>query len=436
MGQLNQPRWPEEIEGINEFTGKKMHSARWDWSYSLEGKNIALLGNGKSFCILTARFKSEHFFFLIALAGCTAVQILPELQKVAKHITVFQRTPNWLIPRLDAPIPAWMRTVYKYCPPLLWRKRAGQMSFREDSFAAIVDPKSDQAQSLREQSTNLMRSQMPGRPDLWKQLTPKYNVGCKRIILSDDYFPSLVQPNVKLETRPIVSMSGNLIKVKGESGGIVDSHDHYDLLVCATGFKTLEFMHPIRMHGRRGRPIHNVWNEGARAYKGISVEDMPNFGMMYGPNTNLGHNSIIVMIEAQSRYLSGLIGAVLDARRDSKPISICPKKERVEEYNQTLQIALGESSFNDPSCNSWYKNKAGLITNNWSTTAVEYQKLVSVVNLQDYDIEGNGKEHAQTSARISVGRVNEEATHLHGIWMAIASIAGTAAVAFRLLKIV
>lgn len=168
-------------------------------------------------------------------------------------------------------------------------------------------------------------------------------------------------------------------------------------------------MHPINFVGLAGRPLSEIWEGGARAFKGTTVEDLPNFGMLYGPNTNLGHNSIILMIEAQSRYINGLIGAVLSARKQGKTLSLRPKKSHIEEYNAEVQKILQNSSFADPNCNSWYKRKdTGLITNNWSGTVIEYQENLSKVNWDDYEIEGSGSDVLSGKKETKIGRVYEE----------------------------
>ncbi|WPH02986.1 Hypothetical protein R9X50_00585800 [Acrodontium crateriforme] len=402
VGQLNQPKWPD-VKGLDNFEGKKMHSARWDWSYDLTDKKIALLGN-----------------------GCTAVQILPEIQKVAKHITMFQRTPNWVIPRMDAPISPLMQNLYRYLPPLRWRKRAVQMDFRESSHSAIVNPGSDLAVFFKNMSTDLMKAQLPNQPELWEKLTPKYNIGCKRIIISDDFFPAIDQSNVTLETRPIHSIEGHAVKVNDPNGTVVDAESDYDLLVCATGFQTTEFLHPIQLTGKNGRTLSDVWKNGAKAYLGTGVEAMPNFAMFYGPNTNLGHNSIILMIEAQSRYINGLIGPILAAKRAGKTLSLSPHPAKVEAYNAKIQSILQASSFNDPSCQSWYKNEAGLITNNWSGTVVEYQDMMATVHFDDYVVEGSAAESVKTKNMVRVGRVVEE-TRVSDRMLAVVGVVSTAA---------
>ncbi|KAK4561765.1 hypothetical protein LTR86_004444 [Recurvomyces mirabilis] len=384
VGQLNQPAYPK-IDGLDSFDGKKMHSARWDWSYDLKDKKIALIGN-----------------------GCTAVQILPEIAKEAKHVTVFQRTPNWVVPRADQPITPLMRNMLRYVPPLRWRKRAAQMDFREWTYGAIVDPSSEPAKQFKELALDMLHRQLPDQPEMWKKLTPTYTLGCKRIIISDDYYPAINQDNVSLETRPIASVSGKDVKVKTAGGDAVDTDTDYDLLVCATGFRTLEFMHPIKIYGKGGRSLNDIWKDGAHGYNGTCVTDLPNFAMLYGPNTNLGHNSIILMIEAQSKYINGLIKPVLEARKQGTSLSLRPKDEKVKAYNERVQEVLKNSSFNDSTCNSWYKNEQGMITNNWSGTVVEYQEILSKVDYNDYIAEGSGKAIVERQKSLKVGRVVEE----------------------------
>ncbi|KAJ5568749.1 FAD-binding monooxygenase ktnD [Penicillium hetheringtonii] len=378
VGQLNVPREPE-IPGLQDFEGKMMHSARWDWSYDLKGKRIAVIGN-----------------------GATAAQIIPEIAQEASHLTVFQRTPNWVIPRADAPVSALQKALLTYIPPLRWRKRALQMDFRESFHDAIFDGDSDFAQLIRDMCTGMMKAQLPDQPDLWKTLTPNYSPGCKRVIITDDYYPTLARKNVDLETRRIAKITGNGIEIEG--AGVKE----YDLIVLATGFKTVDFMYPIQVYGTNGRSLGDIWKQGAKAYYGMTVEDLPNFGMFYGPNTNLGHNSIILMIEAQSRYLNAMVGRVIRARQNGLTLSLKPKPAVLNEYNNRIQKLLRESSFADPNCNSWYKQDDGNITNNWSGTVLDYQQNLSQLRWDDYAVAGSGKDAVLKSKPSHLGRVREE----------------------------
>jgi cation diffusion facilitator CzcD-associated flavoprotein CzcO len=258
VGQLNLPRYPD-IPGLEDYQGKIMHSARWDWSYDLAGKRIAIIGN-----------------------GATAAQIAPEVAQLASHLTIYQRTPNWIIPRNDRPVSAFQKALFRWIPPLHKRKRALQMDFRESFIEAFTDKDSGFAHAIREMCTGAMKAHLPNNPELWDTLTPKYAPGCKRVIITDDYYPTLARDNVSLETRSITSITDSGIEVDGED------EQEYDLIVLATGFRTVEFMHPIKIYGSNGRSLEDIWSGGARAFNGVTVEDLPNFGMFYGPNTNLG----------------------------------------------------------------------------------------------------------------------------------------------------
>jgi hypothetical protein len=291
------------------------------------------------------------------------------------------------------------------------------MDFRESFHTIIKDDKSDFAQLVRDMCTGSMKTQLASKPELWEKLVPDYAPGCKRVIITDDYYPTLARDNVELETRQITHITETGIEV--------------DLIVLATGFKTVEFMHPIQIYGVNGRPLQDIWKDGAVAYNGVTVEDLPNFGMFYGPNTNLGefqepplssswdvligytdeligHNSIVLMIEAQSRYLNGMVGEVIHARQQGKTLSLKPKLAVLQSFNEKLQNALKSTSFADPNCNSWYKRDDGVITNNWSGTVVDYQVKLSQVQWQDYIVDGTGKGELGAKAPTKVGRVREE----------------------------
>lgn len=210
VGQLNVPHYPS-IPGIDQYEGKLMHTARWDWSYPLEGKRIAVIGT-----------------------GATAAQVVPQVAPVAKHLTVLQRSPGWVIDRHDAKVPEWKRAVFKYCPPLLWRYRAACMDMRELFHSAVTQQNSKHADMMRQMNRSLMHRQLPDRPDLWKKLAPDYPPGCKRSVISDDYYPALGRENVTLETRPIEEITQDGIRFQG-----VEMVEKYDLIILATGFKSL-----------------------------------------------------------------------------------------------------------------------------------------------------------------------------------------------------
>lgn len=333
-----------------------------------------------------------------------------------------------MIPRDDAPVSSLRRALFRYVPPLRWRVRATQMDFRESFYSAVTDTDSAFAEQIRTWCTDAMKQQLPNQPELWQRLTPNYSPGCKRVISSDDYYPALGQANCVLETRPITRITSSGIEVEDGDGGGRDS-TAFDLIVLATGFRTIEFMHPIRVTGRHGRALSDIWAGGARALYGTTVEDLPNFGMFYGPNTNLGHNSIVLMIEAQSRYLNALVRRVLDARAGAGtgPLALVPRKERLERFNEEVQRVLNASSFADPKCVSWYKTVGGRITNNWSGTVVEYQEMLAKVDWADFEALGKGSGVVFRQKETKLGRVVEE-TRVSNMTLAL-SAAGVLAVA-------
>lgn len=364
VGQLNLPKYPD-IPQLDLYQGKLMHSARWDWTYDYSGKRVAIVGN-----------------------GATAAQIIPATAPDVGSLTVFQRTPNYIAPRFDKPVPWLFRFFLRFCPMLLSRLRSAMMELREAFFNAVVAPHSTLGQLPRYLCLRLMKQQLANKPHLWEKLTPNYPPGCKRILLSDDFYAALSRDNVDLETRGIREFTQKGIRVAD------GTELEFDMVVLATGFRAVDFMHPIDVTGTSGRSLNSIWKErgGPHALYGLTVESLPNFGILYGPNTNLGHNSIVIMVEAQVRYLMVLVNAVLRARSHGQgPLTVVPRSERVQEFNDHLQSDLSKTSFADPNCGSWYKTEDGLITNNWSGDAVSYQKMMSRIRWGDYEVTGQNQ---------------------------------------------
>ncbi|KKK25400.1 hypothetical protein AOCH_004515 [Aspergillus ochraceoroseus] len=379
VGQLNVPSWPS-IPGMDDFKGKSMHSARWDWTYDFRGKRVAVIGN-----------------------GATAVQIVPEVAKRAAQVSVYQRTAQWIVPRMDTSVHPVQQFLLSAVPPLRWCKRALMMNVREQSHDPIANPDSALTKYLRQLAIWGMKKGLPDKPELLDALTPSYPPGCRRILTSDDYYPTLNKEHVRLETRPVQRITALGIETAdGEMNEV-------DLIVYATGFRTVEFLYPMNISGARGRTLSEIWDGGATAYYGMTVEDMPNFGMLFGPNTNLGHNSIILMIEAQSRYLATLWGPIIRAKAQGASITLQPRGDTVRAFNHKLQARLAKSSFANPTCSSWYKTADGRIINNWPGTVVEYQKLLSRVEWTDYQVGGDSTgEYIGRHESTRIGRIEEE----------------------------
>ena len=366
VGQLSSPNYPN-IKGLSNFKGKIVHSARWDPSYDLRGKRVGIIGT-----------------------GATAAQIVPEVARECERLVVFQRSPSHVVPRHDRLISSARQILYKYIPLLRKRYRSSLMDVRESFAEALFSPESIRAEQISNMARRHLLNQLPAEDDteLRDALTPDHPFSCKRIIVSDEYYPAFRRPNVELESNPITEITTRGVLMADRN---TTSHS-LDLIILATGFRATEFLHPIRIFGTGGRPLSDIWSRsGPRAYLGITVESLPNFCMEYGPGTNLAHNSLILQIEAQSLYITALIAPVLAAKRRGQTLRIEPKPCVVETYNRDLQAKLSRSAFAHPGCTSWFKDEQGRILNNWAGSAIEYQKRVCFIDWSDFLIGGSGR---------------------------------------------
>lgn len=345
-GQLNRPKVPP-IAGRDDFTGAAFHSAQWDASVDLAGKRVAVIGNGAS-----------------------AVQFVPEVAKVAGQLTLFQRSPNWIVPRMNRPYTADEKARFRAEPAFMAKVRGDIFEMAE----ARLEAKRAGTAPVEEVPIPLahLHAQVAD-PDLRAKLTPDYEVGCKRVLISNDFYPALTRSNVELVTEAIARMTPR---------GVVDAQgrEHeVDVVIYATGFETRSFVGDTGITGVNGLRLSDVWIDGPEAYLGLSVTGFPNLFMLYGPNTNLGHNSIIFMIEAQADYVL----QALDAIAEAGPLSV--KQEIADAYNADLQKALAVTPWAG-SCTSWYKTADGRILNNWPHTARAYARAVERFEIEAYEL--------------------------------------------------
>jgi cation diffusion facilitator CzcD-associated flavoprotein CzcO len=355
LGQLNRPNWPS-IEGLDTFEGAKMHSARWDHSVSWEGKRVAVIGSAAS-----------------------AVQIVPEVAKTAGHLTVYQRTPNWVTPRRDVPISpqeqALMFTQPEAAMDIGARGRHLIYDNADHFFWQVFEWTEAGRAAYTTIATNHLNEQVKD-PELRKKLTPDYPIGCRRILISDDYFPALQRDNVDL-----VTQAPSKIDAKGVKTPDGDYRES-DILIFATGFETTEWKWSVDVQGVDGKHLNDVWADHPSAYAGVTVNGFPNLFVLYGPNTNLGHNSITFMLERQVEYMMKAIEA-MDANSAK---AMMPKKAAQDDWNARIQADLRKTVWADPACNSWYKTDEGLITQNWSSHTRDYAKAVETVKVEDYEL--------------------------------------------------
>jgi len=347
LGQLNRPGFAG-IPGRETFNGESWHSARWRHDVDLRGKTIGCVG-----------------------AGASAIQYIPQLAKIAARVIVFQRSPNYIVPRNDKLMGPVRRALYRALPFLDRAQRWLIWQLMDWRFQAFKQG-TRAADMFRKMALDYLEKSVPD-PDLRAKLTPDYPVGCKRVLISDDYYQAIVRPNVELVTQKVEAVTPAGVRT-------ADGAEHAcDLLVFGTGFETTDFLAPMTITGVGGKTLDEAWKDGAEAHLGVIVAGFPNLFLLYGPNTNLGHNSIIVMIEAQVGYM---VDALL-AMRSKGARSIDVRPEVQAGYNARLQEDLAATAWAG-ACSSWYKTASGKITNNWGGDTASYRRMLRRPDLSDY----------------------------------------------------
>ena len=345
-GQLSVPHVPA-FAGLSDFAGATWHSADWDHSVDVRGKRVAVIGSGAS-----------------------AIQIVPAIAGVASQLVVFQRTPTWIIPRRDRAYTRIERELFARSD--LWRRMYRSYIFwRLESFFLGFSP-GPMARSLTRMAMKHLEDQVPD-PALRLLLTPTYPIGCKRVLVSDDYYPALQHPDVSLVTAGIDRFEPGGVRT---SDGVL--HE-LDAVVFATGFHSQSLVAPMRVVGPDGRSLDDVWADGPQAHLGVTVAGMPNLFLLYGPNTNLGHNSILFMMEAQFHHIVSLLEGVRE--RGASRIEVRP--EAFETFNREMQERLADSVW-AAGCSSWYKTDGGRVTNNWPGFANEYWRATRRPDFAQY----------------------------------------------------
>lgn len=352
LGQLSRPQFPR-IPGLDTFQGKAFHSAHWDHGCDLAGKTVAVIGTGAS-----------------------AIQFVPEIQPVVGRLKLFQRTPAWMIPKPDGAFSNFTKWMFRHVPGarrayryrLYLQMEGNFLSFRrKDGFFARVARKQCQ-DHLDDQVTD---------PGLKAKMQPDFPVGCKRILISNDWYRSLAQPNAEVITDAIAEVTPTGVRTR-------DGQEHAaDVLIYGTGFETQSFIAPMKVWGPRGAELNERWRNGAEAHKGVAIAGFPNFFVLYGPNTNLGHNSIIFMIEAQVRYIMKCLREV--ERRGVRTLDVTAGA--MQGFNEDIQAQFGKTVWAG-ACDSWYKNAQGKITNNWPGFTASYWWMMRRPDFADFSFDG------------------------------------------------
>ena len=366
LGQLNRPKVPE-IKGQDDFEGAIFHSAEWQHDAPISGKKVAVIGNGPS-----------------------AAQFIPEVAKQAKEMTVFQRSPCHVVPRNDEEYGAIAKFLFAF--PAVRRAYRGLLYYAiEKNFTVFNEIKNARLLiklfNLPGDLTKIIADHFDEQvtdPKMREILKPDYPVGCKRVVISDDYYPALLRENVSVETTGIKQITKSGIETQ-------DGQVHeFDSIVYGTGFASTEFLAPLDVEGSQGINLNDAWKDGAEAYLGITMPNFPNFFMLYGPNTNLGHNSIIFMIECQVNYVL----SCLDKMEAQNATSMDLKPAAMAEFADFLKARMDTSVF-VKECNSWYKNEAGKVTNNWPEFTYVYQDATQAAKEEDYDFHGTNQVAAE-----------------------------------------
>ncbi|MFI5427253.1 flavin-containing monooxygenase [Aeromicrobium sp. UC242_57] len=338
LGDPRLPTWP----GLDDFEGPKFHTAQWDHSFDPTNKRIAVVGSGS-----------------------TAVQVVPALSEMASEVIMFQREPGWVVPKLARPYTEVERKALD--------SRVAQRVFRTSMLiqreraqinGAVYRPGTKENEGLRKVAKDFIDRSLEGRPDLIEAVTPNYVFNGKRPIISDEFYPSLLRPNVTLVPSAVESVTKNgVIDVNGKPYEV-------DALVMSTGFKA-DFLTTFEVVGRDGRTIHEIWDGDETAFLGMMVEDVPNFFMLYGPNTNGG--TILTSLELQVKYV---LSAIRNAwKRGASSVEIRPLAMQV--YDRWLQERLEGTTFHFE--NNYYRSASGRIATQWGDGVIYYGILTKLL---------------------------------------------------------
>ncbi|MFE9373824.1 flavin-containing monooxygenase [Streptomyces sp. NPDC006711] len=350
-GPLSDPKVPE-IPGLDTFPGEVFHSARWDHDYDLRGKRVAMVGTGAS-----------------------AIQIVPAIQPDVARLTLFQRTPPWVMPRMDRAISGAERWLHRRLPftgaarrGLLWGIRELQVSAftKRPNELGLVESiaKANMARAIKD-------------PALRAKLTPDYRIGCKRILLSSSYYPALARHNVDV-------VASGLAEVRGSTLVAADgTESEVDAIIFGTGFHVTDMPIADRVVGAEGHTLAESWKDGMQSLRGATAAGFPNWMTIIGPNTGLGNSSMILMIESQLAYMADYLRQlnVLGGRA-----ALTPRPSAVGAWNRRVQERMKRTVWNTGGCTSWYLDAAGRNTTVWPGTTSEFRRATREVDLGEYEV--------------------------------------------------
>jgi cation diffusion facilitator CzcD-associated flavoprotein CzcO len=347
-GALHLPSLPD-VKGLDQFKGTTFHSARWNHHYDLRGKRVAVIGTGAS-----------------------AIQFVPRIAPEVDQLHVFQRTPPWIVPKRDREIGERERWALEHVPGAHRARRTALYWLMESRVIGFAyAPK---VLALAEKLVlRSLEDQIPD-PVLRAKLTPSYRLGCKRVLISNEYYQAVQRDNVEVVTDGIAEVTPTGVRT-------VDGRERaVDAIICGTGFKVSEYLSAIEIRGRDGLELNDAWRGSLRNYLGITVSGFPNLFLLMGPNTGLGHNSMIFMIEAQARYAV----KALEAMRRERLSFIDVKPEVEAKFRSDLSEKMKGTVWMT-GCQSWYQTANGEVFL-WPSATVDYWRRTRTVALSDYEI--------------------------------------------------
>jgi len=363
MGGLSRPQIPT-LPGMERFQGAAFHSAEWRHDVELDGKNVAVVGTGAS-----------------------VIQLLPEIAPRVARLHLFQRTPPWILPKPDRPIAEWQKTLFRRVPGAM-RAFRNTLYWRQEvlGFGYTLDPRL--LTVLKRMALKHLEQTVPD-PELRRKLTPDYLIGCKRILLSNNYLQAMSHPSVEVVTEGIDQVGERSIVGKDGVERPVDA------IIFGTGFKTLDFLSPVRFVGRGGVVLNEMWESSPRAYMGVGVAGFPNLFFVIGPNSRVANNSIVFMIEAQTRYIM----KCLDTLRRTGSVTMEVRPEAQDVYNQALS-ARGRRSVFRTGCGSWYLDAKGDSPVLWPGFTVGYWLKSRRLDPRSFALTSAGKEPEPLGAHV------------------------------------
>lgn len=348
-GGLSNPKIPA-IEGLDSFAGTVFHTARWDKSCDLRGKRVAVVGSGAS-----------------------AIQVVPAIAPEVAELKVFQRTPPWVMAKMDRPMSEAEKRRYRLFPPALWLRRLWLYWASELRAPLLISNRPAFKRLLRRLALRHIEEEVAD-PELRRRVTPDYNVGCKRVLISNDWYPALQRENVTLVDQGVKAVT--------PQGVVASDGTEYpvDVIILATGFEAPTAAAPLAIHGAGGVELNHAWRKGAEAYKGVTVSGFPNLFLLVGPNTGPGHTSVLVYLEKQLDYVMQALAYM--RRHRLKYINVLPEVQ--QRFNAWLQARMQHTVWVAGGCDSWYITAEGKNTSLYPGFATDYRLRVSRFRPADY----------------------------------------------------